>query len=355
VFGALADLELRQGHLHDSAAYWRKALLAIQQRENWGHLPLPLTGWVYVRAAELFYEWNQLDEAAGYVSQGLQRAELGGDGRAILAGYLLSGRLRLSAGDVAAAEGYLERARPLVESLQSAPWRARFERLQLELWLAQKSMAAVAAWCADMLAHGPPQVNKDGDRMPLVLARALLTLGDAQSLEKSTAILHALQQAAQAEGRMSIKIEGLALGALASWKQGEEPKAMVALERALFLAEAQGYVRLFVDLGPPMGRLLQEARTRDVLPAYVAKLLAAMGEDAAQQDRAPEMLPEPLTGRELEILSLLAAGLTNREIGAQLTISPLTVKTHAANIYGKLGVRGRVEATAKARELDLLD
>jgi LuxR family maltose regulon positive regulatory protein len=129
---------------------------------------------------------------------------------------------------------------------------------------------------------------------------------------------------------------------------------MTALERALRLAEPEGYVRLFADLGLPMARLLQDARSRDVMPDYVGKLLAACDADLAAPG-AGGGLPEPLSPRELEVLGLIAAGLTNREIADQLAISPETVKKHTAGIFGKLGVGNRTEAAARARAFDLLD
>jgi LuxR family maltose regulon positive regulatory protein len=102
-----------------------------------------------------------------------------------------------------------------------------------------------------------------------------------------------------------------------------------------------------------MARLLQAAHSRKVMADYVTRLLVAFGVDRKALDERP--LPEQMTGREAEILKLIAAGLTNREIAAQLVISPETVKKHASNIYGKLSVASRTEAVATARELGLLD
>jgi len=113
-------------------------------------------------------------------------------------------------------------------------------------------------------------------------------------------------------------------------------------------------VRLFADLGLPMARLLQEARARDVMPDYVDRLLSACGTDLDTSDRSVGTLPEPLTEREQEILEMIAAGLTNAEIGTRLFISSETVKKHAGNIYAKLGVHTRTEASARARDLELL-
>jgi DNA-binding NarL/FixJ family response regulator len=103
-----------------------------------------------------------------------------------------------------------------------------------------------------------------------------------------------------------------------------------------------------------MARLLQEARSRALMPPYVAKLLAAIGGDLSISAPTEAALPEPLSPREQEILELIAAGLTNQEIADKLVISPETVKKHTGSIYGKLDVRSRTEAVARARVLDLL-
>lgn len=355
VYGALADLELRQGHLRGAAGYWRKALAAIQARENWGRYPLPVTGWVYVRMGEILYEWNQLAEAWASLSQGLERAELGGDVRAMIAGYLIAGRLKLTAGEVEAAAEYLERARPHVESAQFAHWISQFERFQLELWLARNRLRAAVDWADTMVSEAEVEERRESVVAQLAMARVLIVKGDEVSVERALAILDRLLGAAQAEGRTGVQIEALALQALARSERGERAGALTALERALRLAEPEGYVRLFADLGLSMAWLLQEAHSRDVMPDYVETLLAAFGADLTSAAPPEPALPEPLTPREREVLNLMAAGLTNREIAEALVISPGTVKKHAGNIYGKLGVGNRTEAAAKARELDLLD
>jgi LuxR family maltose regulon positive regulatory protein len=182
----------------------------------------------------------------------------------------------------------------------------------------------------------------------------LIVKGDQASVQRALTLLRPLVQAAGAEGRLGVAIEALALQALAHWQGGDRTSALTSLEQALRLAEPEGYVRLFADLGLPMARLLQEARTRDVLPDYVATLLAACGASLASPASLVQPVPESLTNRELEVLALLAAGLTNREIADRLVLSSQTVKKHAGNIYGKLGVRSRTEAAAKARTLRLL-
>jgi len=354
VFGALADLALRQGRLRDANSYWRKALAVFQKRENWGRLELPVIGWVYIRLGELFYEGNELAAAWEHLSRGLESAEVGGDVRAMIAGYVIAGRLKLTIGEIAAATEYLERARPLVEDTLFPDWLARFDRLQLELWLAQDQLRTAVNWADAMLQGDELKGRVESEEAHLAIARVLIIKGDASSLGRALAQLKRLLESAEAEGRTAIIIEALALQALAEWQRGEQPEAMTALERALRTAEPEGYVRLFADLGLPLARLLQEARSRDVMPDYVGKLLAAVSADLVFPASAEGTLPEPLSLREQEVLKLIAAGLTNREIAEQLVISPETVKKHTGSIYGKLGVRGRTEAAARARALDLL-
>ncbi len=350
VLGALADLELRQGHLRNAAGYWQQALAVTEDRETWGHLPLPVIGWVHLRTAELLYEHNDLAGTRDHLSRGLDRAELGGDVRTLSAGYVIAARLHLTDGDIEAASGSLERARPLVEQAPFPDWTSRFERCRLELWLAQDRLRTAVAW-ADAALEAL-QGRLDSESVQLAIARVLIVSGDAGSRSRAQTLLDRLLHAAGATGRIGIQIEALALQAMIRWRAGDRTGAMLSLEHSLRLAEPEGYVRLFADLGLPMTRLLQEARSRQVLPEYVGTLLAACAPASVTSEEA---LPEPLTSREHEVLRLIAAGLTNREIAATLSVSPETVKKHTANIYAKLGVSNRTAAAAKGRSLDALD
>jgi LuxR family maltose regulon positive regulatory protein len=148
------------------------------------------------------------------------------------------------------------------------------------------------------------------------------------------------------------------------------------LEQALLLAEPEGYVRIFINEGPPLAALLNEAIAKNIVPAYAARLLAAFdfqfpprgssapisdfrldpaGESTASDPESKITdLVESLSDRELEILRLITAGLSNYEIAEKLVLAVSTVKRHVSNIYGKLNVNSRTQAIAKARELELL-
>jgi LuxR family transcriptional regulator, maltose regulon positive regulatory protein len=355
IHGALADLELRQGYLKNAAGYWGQALASILEWENWGRLQLPVTGWVYIRMGELLYEWNELAQARNHLSRGLAHAELGDEVQPLLAGYTIMTRLKLVDGDTGAAAEYLERARPLVQRAPFPEWNGYFQRCQLELWLAQDRLRTAVHWADELLRTPAVAEQLENEAVQLALARILVFKGDMQSNQRAVALLVRLHGAAEAEGRTGILIETLAFQALAQWGRGNRAEAMTALERALRLAAPEGYVRTFVDLGLPMARLLQEAHAREVMGDYVGKLLDTFGNGLSFSSMTEKALPEPLSSREQEVLQLIAAGLTNREIAERLVIAAETVKKHVSNIRDKLGVSNRMQAAARARELDLLN
>ncbi|MBN1284585.1 MAG: hypothetical protein JXB47_04230 [Anaerolineae bacterium] len=120
---------------------------------------------------------------------------------------------------------------------------------------------------------------------------------------------------------------------------------------ALRQAEPEQYIRTFVDVGQPMARLLYEAAAQGIMREYAGRLLAAF---PAAEPLHAQTLVEPLSEREIEVLRLVAGGLSNREIARRLVLSLNTVKSHNQNIYGKLGVGSRTQAIAKAKALGIL-
>jgi LuxR family maltose regulon positive regulatory protein len=191
----------------------------------------------------------------------------------------------------------------------------------------------------------------------LTLARLKIARGQLHGVP---AMLERLRRKAEAEGRMGGVIELLVLLATTLRAQGRTDEAMTTLQRALSLGEPEGFVRIFVDAGEPMAELLRSALARQIMPDYVSGLLAAFGAPAGRDGSTPFSSPrvkptrEPVTGRELEVLRLLAAGESNKQIAEELVLVTGTVKTHLLNIYRKLDVHNRMQAVARARELNLL-
>jgi len=196
----------------------------------------------------------------------------------------------------------------------------------------------------------------------ITLARLLLAQYTAERAERSvqdaTGLLERLLRAAEEGQRTGSVIEILVLQALARQARGDVPAALASLQRALTLAEPEGYVRIFVDEGPPMTSLLSAfmkqgaAAKQGIAPSYVRRLLAAVNKT---EDSTPvtQGLIEPLSERELEVLRLLGTDLGGPEIARELVVSLNTVRTHTKNIYAKLGVNNRRAAVRRAQELNL--
>jgi LuxR family maltose regulon positive regulatory protein len=223
------------------------------------------------------------------------------------------------------------------------------------LVLLRQGQAAAAAGLA--LAHD----------LPLSQARALVAQGKAGA---ALAALATRDRQAEAQAWPDEQLRVRVLQALAYQALAETGQALDRLREALALAEPGGFVRLFVDEGAPMGRLLAEAAARGIRPEYVGKLLAAVGAEPqpalaaspAETDRSEASaartpvppLIEPLSQRELEVLRLMAQGLSNSEISERLFLALSTVKGHNQRIFDKLHVQRRTEAVARARELGLI-
>ena len=184
----------------------------------------------------------------------------------------------------------------------------------------------------------------------VLLLRVLLAQEDH---EAAILLSKRLLQQAETIGQVGLAIEALILQALAFQGRKETGQALAALERALALAQPEGYVRSFLDEGEAMTRLLCHAQSRQVGSGYASELLSRIGKASSMTPPSMQLLSQPLTARELEVLKLIEAGRSNQDIAGQLFISMPTVKRHISNIYAKLGVESRTQAVAIGRELKI--
>jgi LuxR family transcriptional regulator, maltose regulon positive regulatory protein len=186
----------------------------------------------------------------------------------------------------------------------------------------------------------------------VLLLRVLLARGDhAAALLLSGRLL----KQAESTGQMSLAIESLILQALAFQGKKDIEGALTALDKALSLAQPEGYVRSFLDEGEAMTRLLCQVQSRQVGTGYAAVLLSGIEKTSGMTQPSMQLLIEPLTTREVEVLKLIEAGCSNQEISEQLVISITTVKRHISNIYAKLAVESRTQAVAIGKELKIFD
>ena len=353
--GYHAELQMARGRLREADCILRRALVVAAER---GDVSLPATGEVHVAMGELLYEWDDLDSAEDRLTEGVRLAKRTGQIGSLVDGYVSLSRLKQAQGATDDAIEAAREAERLARSsgvsqfiVEVAAWKSRLHLAQAEL------TAATSEWERVSVGDDDPIFVREIEQ----IAHAQLLVARAEQGE-ALRLLADLREAAQATGRTGREIEILALEALALQAKGKKERAVSTLAQALALAEPEGYVRTFVEEGLPMAELLSEvleAQQRDRLtpevPAYYPrKLLAALDRDASGAATLGAELPEPLSEREREVLTLVAAGKTNQEIAEDLFVALSTVKTHIKNIYGKLDARNRTQALARARELRLL-
>jgi LuxR family maltose regulon positive regulatory protein len=326
---------------------------------------------------EVLVELGDMEGALAQARRGVELAERGGDWSLFGWSCLCLLRVLFSAGETAGAQEMVQKMENMARESILPPWITnQMAAWQTQLWVAQEKLDAASEWveARGLLSDGEPEPLPPMDYFALIeyvlLARILIA---QRRLDGATRLLPGLLEAAEAGDRRTRVIEILNLQALAFQAGGHPTQAMTALERALTLAEPGGFVQIFVDEGAPMARLLHQAAAGGMMPDYAAKLLASFETtDGRRPTTGPPLsassvvhrppasarvspaLVEPLSERELEVLQLVAEGLTNREIAARLFLSLNTVKAHTRNIYGKLGVNSRTQAVARARALGVL-
>jgi LuxR family maltose regulon positive regulatory protein len=265
-------------------------------------------------------------------------------------------RMRQADGDLDGAVHLLDEAERFYVSDYS-PNVQPVPALRARVWVAQGRLDEARSWAREQGLSVEDDLSYLREFEHITLARALLASYQAQPAERSmheaVGLVERLLESAEQEDRAGSVIEILVLQALAQRMRGGIPAALEPLERALTLAEPEGYVRTLVDEGQPMAILLKAAAKRRIAPNYVRRLLTAFG-DAEDTTTATHVLIEPLSERELDVLRMLATDLAGPEIARQLIVSLNTVRTHTKNIYVKLGVNNRRAAVRRAKELDLL-
>jgi LuxR family maltose regulon positive regulatory protein len=359
----LGRVQRAQGRLGAAQRNYEQALEIASKA---GRVPPP-AGTAHVGLAEVLYERGELAAAHDHATEGIALCRQLAYAAPVAIGLAVLARIRQAQGDPAGALdaiGQAERVQPspqVVSLLNPVPvWRAR-------LLLCTGQVAEAARWASQrgLGAGDQPSYPREGEY--LVLARVLLAeLTPWRALK----LLDRLHTEAAAQGRTGSIIEIRALQALAQQAAGDQTGALAALAEALALAWGEGYVRVFVDEGAPMARLLgrlsaqrtgQAAPPASVPSHYLNRLARAFETGRAPTASRPARstaavagLIETLSSRELQVLTLLAAGRSNQQIADELVVMLATVKKHVGHILGKLSAANRTQAVAHARALGLL-
>jgi LuxR family maltose regulon positive regulatory protein len=334
----LGNVQEAENQLHLAAETYRRAVQLA------GDQPIQIIYEAHLGLARVFYEWNDLDDAE---QQGRQSLLLARQYEQVIDRFIVCevflARLKLARGDAAEAAAILAQADQSARRQNFVYRIPEVAAAQALILLRQGNLAAAAQLSQNL-------------GLPLVQARVFLAQGDVSA---SLAVLEPWRRKVEAKGWRDERLKVMVLQAIALREHGEQDEALQLLEEALALAEPGGFIRIFIDEGSPIEQLLFEAAAQGFMPSYTGKLQAVFEfEKQKIKDKSPlpstQPLIEPLSQRELEVLQLIAQGLSNREISEQLFLALDTVKGHNRNIFDKLQVQRRTEAVRRARELGLL-
>ena len=357
-----ADIRIIQGRLREAMSIYERGLqLATKQ----GEPALRGAADMHVGMSDLYCEHNDLDTAEQHLLKSKELGELNGLPKNPYRWRVAMARIQAVQGDLDGALDLLDEAEPLYVG-DFAPNVRPIQALKARVWIKQGELEKALAWARTQKLSIDEEPNYLREFEQITFARLLLSQYQSDHkdrlLRDAIGYLEGLLKAAGEGGRMNSVIEILILLALAHQLQEDMPAALSSLERALKLAEPEGYIRIFVDEGAAMEKLLRKAVTSKSTPDYVAKLLSAfeaerkgIGEETPPSAaQVSSSLIEALSQRELDILRLFKTELSGPEIAQELVIALSTVRTHTKSIYSKLNVNSRRAAVKKAIELGLI-
>src|SRR5215471_8097068 len=359
----LGRVHLARGRLDAALGTFQ---LALEIATEPGRPALPAAGVAYAGMAEVEYRRDELEAALRHVTEGIARLRPVNHTAPMAAALARLSWIRQATGDAAGALEAIGEAERVAPSPAVTGLVNPVPAQRARLLLAQGNVAAAARWTQEHGLTPEDEPSYPHEQEYLVLARVLLAQDHPG---EALALLDRLLGQAAAQDRMGSVIEIQGLRALALAADGDEPAAVNTLAEALILASPERYMRAFADEGPPMRALLGRviaARRAGQAPArgipfrQLARVTEAFDgtpDVPGSRPDAPAGVPgliDPLTGRELQVLAMLAEGTPNQAIAKELFVTVFTVKKHVSHILGKLGAANRTEAVARARDLGLI-
>jgi LuxR family maltose regulon positive regulatory protein len=336
----------RQAQLPAAFEIYRQGLETAEGHHNSQHTS-PAAGFIHIGLGNLYYEWNHLPEAESHLRRALACAERSGDHKMLIYSRECMAKLLATLGDWEAADS-------LVNALEQQTDSAGLSTLRASLALRRNDLATVRYWARslDISLADPEEKIREWSYAYRLLVRLHLAERRFQGIRP---VLDNLAQFADIRNNKYFCLQIELLRALNFAKQGDLQLALANFQQALALAELGGFVRTFLDLEEPsLVRLLHLAAGNGVSTTYAQQLLRHLDLEIADAQPDSEPAIQPLSPREIEVLTHLADGLSNNQIATEMVISVNTVKAHTRRLYNKLDVHSRGQAVARARELQLL-
>ncbi|RPH37724.1 hypothetical protein EHM92_01950, partial [bacterium] len=354
----LAGIERIQSNLGRAADNLRKALDAAQTP---GGSYLPIATLAHRYLADILYEWNDLGGARRHINLALELGQNWWVRDEMIKSYMLLARIEKIEGNTDAVRDALKQAEELTDDRYAFNLLTQIGLPSIKEWHAAGFLQPAFRWAEKSLQTFKPEPDHTIHQSAALASLARLYLAQENSTV-ALEILKPLLPAIEKKNLTFTVIEALVPQELSLQRQGDIQGALDCLNRGLALARPAGYIRTFLDEGEAMQSLLH--RVTGVNRPYAAALIyahdprgnhgAVSKEHAGTSTTPGGTFVEPLSKRELEVIPLLAEGLSNLEVARRLHISMDTVKVHLRHIYQKLGVNNRSQATLRARELSLL-
>jgi LuxR family maltose regulon positive regulatory protein len=348
----LADIRISQGRLREALHTYE---LALRRAAEQGGPALRGTADMSVGIGDICRERGDLPAATAHLQRTKELGEQAGLPQNPYRRRVAAALLQRAQGDLAGALVLLDEAERMYVS-DFFPNVRPIPAVRVRVWLAQGAVSDALGWVREQGLSADDDLSYLREFEHITLARVLLASHPehgADSLDQAAALLARLLTAAENGGRTGSVIEILVLQALTQAARGDLPAALAPLQRALTLAEPEGYVRIFADEGRPLAPLLRAVAKTGIAPGYIRRLITVTSPTEDERPAALGLI-EPLSAREIDVLRLLGTDLDGPDIARQLVVSLNTVRTHTKNIYAKLGVNNRRAAVRRAKELDLM-
>ncbi len=368
VIMAQAELYMTQCYPFQAAKLCRH-VLALETGQSASSLFI--AGFAHVGLGLLLWEWNHLAESRHHLLQAWAMGQRTQTRGILFQSALLLALVARAQGESAAAQSWLQHLESISQQVSQIELTETIAPNLARIALTDGRLEDALFWMYEQNQCNAALGYKRRELIDLTQARVLIAAGQAgvesDAGARALELLEHWYVAADQAGRVRVLLEVLILQALALQLQNDRAGALRTLQRAVILAEPGKYIRLFVDEGNQMSRLLrqlleqqraQKANGQAMSVAYLSTLLKAFSQPGASflptSPAEPQPLFDPLSLREREVLRLIAAGHKNCEIADELVVVTGTVKAHINMIYQKLGVTNRVQAIVRARALGLL-
>ncbi len=346
----IVNILLEQGQLRQSERLLLNTLPLTLRTDG---QRLPQSGQIYFALSRVYFEWDLLEQAAHYAQKCLEVSKQWGNMEGQALGTVIAAKIAQALGHQDHARDLMRDAERLDGDYELYPRNSIWIETELDrYWLSNGQWEPASKRIEASRISYSDEISFLTEPQYVILIRWLIA---SEDYEAALQLAQRILIKAKADQRMLRVVELLVLISLAYQGKKDGINATTTLASAISLASTEGYKRVFLDEGDGMARLLSTVKSPREAAGYSRELLSVLQPDSKHAPLQEQLLIEPLSEREIEVLKLIASGLSNQEIAAKLFISITTVKRHISNIYAKLEVKNRTQALVRGKELGIFD